>query len=214
MGRCFISYSTQDQEWVQAVLDGLKALGLDARWDRSTLHPGDPWVQMLEAELLMADVLLLVVTPQSMASRWVQSERAIMELLGRPIVPVVAVECEEPEFLRTHQHFDLSASETFPDHLRTLAKHLLAISDDSALPTLRIAAPDKKPFLVPPTLLRESIRALHTLCVNEQGRYYLAGHTFELKPDIVKWVTDIGSPGLAAQAILIHERNTRAPSPP
>ena len=171
MGRCFISYSTQDQDWVQAFLDGLKALGVEARWDRSTLHPGDPWIQMLEAELLMADMLLLVVTPQSMASRWVQSERAMIELLGRPIVPVVAVDCEEPEFLKTRQHFDLSAPESFSDRLRTLAKHLLGISDDHALPSVRIVAPHKKPSLLSPHLLREAIRALHRLCDDEQGRY-------------------------------------------
>jgi hypothetical protein len=71
----FISYSHQDEKWLERLrthLNPLESLyGLE-RWDDSLIQPGDQWLKEIEAALARAQVALLLVSPDFLASEFIQ----------------------------------------------------------------------------------------------------------------------------------------------
>jgi hypothetical protein len=71
---CFISYSTEDQDFAERLHSRLRDKGLrvwfspaDARW-------GEPHYEQIDEAIRVHDKLLLVLSPASLASKWVRVE--------------------------------------------------------------------------------------------------------------------------------------------
>lgn len=124
--RIFVCYSHHDAAYMAdssllGFLRGLENEGAKFWWDRS-LQAGDVWDAAIRAELLQADVALVLVSQWLIDSRYVRDVEIRMllervELEGLVIVPIIVSACDWQRYgwLSSRQHL--------PKGGRTLAQH-------------------------------------------------------------------------------------------
>jgi len=89
--RAFISYAQEDAAIANAVARDLRANYIDVWIDREGLIPGSPdWEATLREAVATSSCVVLIATPNSRASRSVQSELLLAEADGLPVYPVWA----------------------------------------------------------------------------------------------------------------------------
>jgi uncharacterized protein YjbI with pentapeptide repeats len=71
---CFISYSSQDQEFADRLYSDLQAKGVRCWLASEDLKIGDPFRQRIDDAIRRYDKLLVVLSETSAASSWVESE--------------------------------------------------------------------------------------------------------------------------------------------
>ena len=108
----FISYAANDQSVARRVADALRGAGLSVWFDEWVLLPGDSISQRIDEGLQASDLLLVLLSPSSVESRWVQEElNATLSLelrtRGVTVVPALIADCEMPPLLATRQYLDL-----------------------------------------------------------------------------------------------------------
>ena len=70
----FISYAHQDEEYKTGLdlhLTNLKRQGLVNVWQDRMIRPGDEWDEEIKKALLASDIVLFLVSPAFMASRYI-----------------------------------------------------------------------------------------------------------------------------------------------
>src|SRR5947209_3036423 len=91
----FISYSRADKDFVARLNRDLQARNIAIWIDQTGLRAGTRnWEQLLRETLRSARAVLLVASPNSRQSNYVQDELSIAEMYQRPVYPVWA-ECED-----------------------------------------------------------------------------------------------------------------------
>ena len=73
MADVFVSYSRHDKARVAPLVAAIQARGWSVWWDPA-IAPGQEFDRMIDAELAAASAVLVVWTPDSVASRWVRGE--------------------------------------------------------------------------------------------------------------------------------------------
>jgi len=71
---CFISYSSEDEIFVQHLHDDLQRKGIRCWFAPEDLKPGDKFRMRIDEAIRRHDKLLLVLSKHSIASRWVEYE--------------------------------------------------------------------------------------------------------------------------------------------
>jgi len=159
-GYVFISYSRANRVFVERMIADLEARGLHVWIDKIGLKPGTRnWEQALRDAIQNSRAVVLVATPNSRQSTYVQDELAIADMYGRPYYPVwAAAGASDKEWMESTaigrgstQFVDLRPH-NYTDGIEALAA---ALHDAivAASPTLSgavsppIAAP---PMLIPP----------------------------------------------------------------
>ncbi|MBN8511252.1 MAG: toll/interleukin-1 receptor domain-containing protein, partial [Burkholderiales bacterium] len=93
MARIFVSHSSLDAAPARDVLAWLKSLGFDNAFldiDESRgIQPGDEWEARLYAELAACSAVVLLVTPNWLASKWCFAEFVHARASGKAIFPVI-----------------------------------------------------------------------------------------------------------------------------
>ena len=113
MSHIFISYSHKDTKYAHALADHLKSRGFEI-WIDERLDYGSQWPYEIQKQLDSCDAFLVIMTPRSFASEWVQSEVQRAKRKLKPIFPVL-LEGEEPWLsVESTQYYDVRG-ETFPD---------------------------------------------------------------------------------------------------
>ena len=84
----FISYSRQDQAYVNKLVQALKKQGLPV-WLDDRIDYGDTWPRVIEENLKKSQVFLLVMSPRSRNSHWVNCELNLALELKKPIFPLL-----------------------------------------------------------------------------------------------------------------------------
>ena len=75
----FISYSSADRKWVEALAELLRDDGLEVWLDAWRIRAGDNFIDTLQEGLSSARAGLLVVTAEALASGWVNDEFGVMQ---------------------------------------------------------------------------------------------------------------------------------------
>jgi tetratricopeptide (TPR) repeat protein len=84
----FISYSRKDQAYVNKLVDALIKHELPW-WLDNKIDYGDKWTREIEENLKKCQVFLLVMSPSSKESDWVQRELIFAQQLKKPIFPLL-----------------------------------------------------------------------------------------------------------------------------
>jgi len=69
----FISYARKDEAYAAKLRDGLVGAGLHV-WEQRDVSPGDNWARATGKALDEADAVVVLLSPDSMASDWVRRE--------------------------------------------------------------------------------------------------------------------------------------------
>jgi hypothetical protein len=109
----FVSHSSVDKPWVLRLVEDLERYGVSVWLDEKQIRPGTGIVGAVEQGIEASNAMIVVVSPEAMASGWVtaESELAIMLAMQRkgPTFPVMAAvlrEAELPGFLKTRRWVD------------------------------------------------------------------------------------------------------------
>ena len=100
----FISYAHQDKNIALKISSKLNKMGVDVWYDNFDLVIGDSLIKKIESTISSMDYLIVLLSPNSVRSNWVQKELDIAlsrELDARAItiIPVLIADCELPTFL-------------------------------------------------------------------------------------------------------------------
>lgn len=113
----FLSYSRDDREVVRRVADGLMQSGVRVWLDEASLKPGTNWMQEIERELALADVVVFFISPSSVRSGWAMQElqvalhRQVSGEGGAVILPVLLETADVPPLLRQFQWLDMRSGD-------------------------------------------------------------------------------------------------------
>ncbi|UPK26912.1 toll/interleukin-1 receptor domain-containing protein [Bradyrhizobium sp. 195] len=87
--RVFISYSRKDSVFSNRLVDALNARGFEAYLDKKDILPGEPWQERLDALILSADAIGIVISPDLIASPVCAWEAERTESLQKKLLPLV-----------------------------------------------------------------------------------------------------------------------------
>jgi WD40 repeat protein len=131
MAQVFISYSRADEEIARKIATDLDRLNLDVWIDTDDIPPGVNWSTAIQEGLDACEVLILIISPDSMASSNVTDEWQYFRDERKPIIPVQWRIAPKVHFqLRRIQYVDFSTQE-YEAALDQLRQRLL----ESAIPT-------------------------------------------------------------------------------
>jgi len=96
MAEVFISYSRKDLPFVKKLVADLEKTSLDVWYDVSDLGGGTRWRNEIEAAIKESHFVIVVLSPDSIASEWVEREFLFASKLKRKIIPLLYRQCELP----------------------------------------------------------------------------------------------------------------------
>ncbi len=165
----FLSYSSHHTAWVETLhrnLERCLLLGGETRkvfLDRTDLGVGQSWVAQLQAGLDAADQLIMVITPESLASPRVGDEWETFIARNRDwkgrLQLAMLVETPLPPFLEPIQFVDFQAPAGYKKALGELLSGLLGRKDRRKSPDLAegIEIPDPPSGLLPRELRKRLV---------------------------------------------------------
>lgn len=89
MARIFVSYSRQDQAFARRLAASLSDMGADVWIDVEDIPVGMKWSSAIQQGLDTGQLLIVVISPDSMASRNVEDEWQYYLDQGKPVVPIL-----------------------------------------------------------------------------------------------------------------------------
>ncbi|MBA3826772.1 MAG: TIR domain-containing protein, partial [Ktedonobacterales bacterium] len=144
--RLFVSHSTLDNAWCRPMVNALTALGYDVWFDEQQLQGGMNWVQNIAQSLQQHDIVIVIMTPASWASAWVQEEINLAIATQKPIIPVRLKPTDVSGFLLTRQWIDAVDQESVP-----IARKIVGLLNQVAPEQeTRVRQSVAAPELVPP----------------------------------------------------------------
>lgn len=108
----FLSYNKKDLQWADKLKDALEDRGLKIWIDHSEIRPGDMIVEALENGLEQSRSMILLVSPDSINSGWVQEEYSrALALTKAPnrklrLIPAILRDTKLPGFLENRLYVD------------------------------------------------------------------------------------------------------------
>jgi formylglycine-generating enzyme required for sulfatase activity len=106
----FISYSRRDLAFVEQLAADLQAAGLDVWYDLSGLEGGSRWRIEIEKAIRASQYVIVVLSPDSVASEWVEREYLFTNNLGKKIVPLLYKPCDLPMYYLNVHYIDVQGT--------------------------------------------------------------------------------------------------------
>ncbi|MCB1760426.1 MAG: toll/interleukin-1 receptor domain-containing protein [Gammaproteobacteria bacterium] len=106
--RVFLSYAREDSGFSLALANEIKQKGVNIWVDQWDIAAGADWDQSIDEALYSCDTLVLVLSPDSVASSEVRSELRVALSEKKTIIPVLYRECRKPRQLLLIQHVDFT----------------------------------------------------------------------------------------------------------
>ena len=206
----FLSYSSKDALWVDALCKNVEAAGLRLFRDSENLAAGRSWTRQLEQALCQAPRLIVVATPAAMASEQVRRELETYQTQwgdsGERIIPVVPVTTFLPPFLEVPQQVDFRV-ELASDYRNRLATLLRAIDPHAPIPELGDVVIPRPARFMDERLYQRSVAMIARTCALRYQQTALAAAVGLPADYFQRWQT----PELAISSILF-QRDYRNPA--
>jgi len=144
----FISYARKDVEFAQKLNADLQRHGVTTWIDELGIRGGEDWPNRIATAIEGCKAMLVILSPDSVASRWVQRELAFADAKGKRVLPLLYKPCQLPAWFELRfgnvQRADFSGGsyETDLAELLVLIKQVLGLT---------VAAPASVPPDEPPT---------------------------------------------------------------
>ena len=115
MSSAFISHTSDDKPFVRRLARDLRACGCDVWFDDWEIRVGDSIVQKIEEGLIDSQFLVVVLSANSVQSKWVKVELhsgLFSQISSREIkvLPALIEDCTMPVFLRHIRYADFRES--------------------------------------------------------------------------------------------------------
>jgi hypothetical protein len=104
----FFSYARKDSEFVLKLANELRATGVNLWLDQLDIRGGQHWDRAVEGALESCQGMLVVLSPESVASNNVMDEVSYALEEGKLVVPILFRYCAIPFRLRRVQYVDLT----------------------------------------------------------------------------------------------------------
>src|SRR5688572_213678 len=105
MSHVFISYSTRDSSYATRLAEKLRAEGFDVWIDNNQLRSSEDWWRSIVLAIDACAAFVVILTPGSDQSKWVQREVTLADQREKPMFPLLlAGEASTPNwslFVRT-----------------------------------------------------------------------------------------------------------------
>jgi hypothetical protein len=132
----FISYKSEYKPWVETLARNLERQRLTVWLDDWRKRPGDLIAGTLDKAIGSSRAGVLIVTPEAVASGWVQEEYASMldreKMGGFRLIPAILRKSEGFPFLRNRFWIDFTAPEHYPRRLYELVQGVQGLAPDPA----------------------------------------------------------------------------------
>lgn len=137
-------------DFVRKLAGSLEKVGYDVWWDITDLHGGDDWVRKIPAAIEASQFILVVLSPNSIQSEWVQKEYTQALTLRKKIIPMMLAPISVPFALNTINYVNFSSG-NYTDNLKNL---LSALGYTGELP---VTPPAEKTLGLVPSPLRKYV---------------------------------------------------------
>ncbi len=136
----FLSHHSSDKPWVIYLKSELVKRGLRVWLDQDEIRPGDRFVEALQEGLQRCHAMALIVSRESLKSRWVQEEYESALAIGNAsptplrLIPCLLQDAELPPFLATRDWVDFRVPAQFNQKVDELCWGITGRRDGSAAP--------------------------------------------------------------------------------
>ncbi len=107
MTQVFISYSRKNLDFVKHLVNDLKTAGLKVWYDVSDLEVGKRWVTEIEGAIRQSQYFIVILSPDSIKSEWVEIEFLSAKKYKLKIIPLLLQSCDLPMWCNNLQHIDI-----------------------------------------------------------------------------------------------------------
>jgi hypothetical protein len=135
MPQIFISYSRKDIAFVRKLAGDLERAGYDVWWDLTDLRGGDDWPRVIPAAIESSQYVIVVLSPNSAISDWVEKEYTQALGLRKKIIPIMLRPSRVPFPLNTINYVDFASG----DYIDNLNNLLAALGYTGEPPTKPVA---------------------------------------------------------------------------
>jgi hypothetical protein len=106
MSHIFISYSHRDKEYAHVLAEHLQSKGFRV-WIDDRIDYGSQWPGEIQKQLDSCDAFILIMSPRSFASEWVQSELQRAKRKAKPVFPLLLEGDESWLSVESTQYYDV-----------------------------------------------------------------------------------------------------------
>ena len=111
MAQIFISYSRKDINFVRQLAGDLEKAGYEVWWDLTDLRGGDDWPRVIPAAIESSQYVIVVLSPNSAVSDWVEKEYTQALSLHKKIIPIMLANSRVPFALNTINYIDFTGAD-------------------------------------------------------------------------------------------------------
>jgi formylglycine-generating enzyme required for sulfatase activity/uncharacterized caspase-like protein len=147
----FISYARKDVEFAQRLDADLQRHGVTTWIDELGTRTGEDWLDRIAAAIEGCKAMLVILSPDSAASKWVQRELVFADQEGKRILPLLHRPCELPAWfvLRfgnvQRADFSRGSYETNLVELLALIKQVLGLTVATLSPLVKVERTGSRP---------------------------------------------------------------------
>lgn len=142
----FLSYHSGDSQWVGQLKDRLAAEGIKVWLDSEQIRPGDRYPGALAAAIDNISTVIVVLSPGSVASPWVEEEFTLALAKRRRVIAALIDDAEPPGFLQGRTWVDFRDPAAFEAGFAQLLYGITGQRDRTAVeataPAYREGVPD------------------------------------------------------------------------